>query len=36
MPAYRFAQAAIVGGSLAPLGGQDFLEALINGLIPVI
>lgn len=36
MPAYRLAQAAFVGGSLAPLGGQNFLEALINGLIPVI
>jgi len=36
MPAYRLAQAAFVGGSLAPLGGQNFLEPLINGLIPVI
>jgi 3-deoxy-D-manno-octulosonic-acid transferase len=36
MPAYRLAQAAFVGGSLAPLGGQNFLEALISGVIPVI
>ncbi len=35
MPAYRLAQSALVGGSLAPLGGQNFLEALISGLIPV-
>jgi len=36
MPAYRLAQSAFVGGSLAPLGGQNFLEALISGIIPVI
>jgi 3-deoxy-D-manno-octulosonic-acid transferase len=36
MPAYRLAQAAFVGGSLAPLGGQNFLEAQISGVIPVI
>ena len=36
MPAYRLAQAAFIGGSLAPLGGQNFLEAIINGVIPVI
>jgi len=36
MPAYRLAQSAFVGGSLAPLGGQNFLEALISGVIPVI
>ncbi len=34
--AYRFSTAAFVGGSLAPLGGQNFLEALVNGVIPVI
>ena len=33
--AYRFSTAAFVGGSLAPLGGQNFLEALVNGVIPV-
>jgi 3-deoxy-D-manno-octulosonic-acid transferase len=36
MSAYRLAQSAFVGGSLAPLGGQNFLEALISGVIPVI
>jgi 3-deoxy-D-manno-octulosonic-acid transferase len=36
MPAYRLARSAFVGGSLAPLGGQNFLEALISGVIPVI
>ena len=34
--AYERAQAAFVGGSLAPLGGQNFIEALICGVIPVI
>ncbi len=34
--AYELAKAAFVGGSLAPLGGQNFLEALYTGLIPVI
>jgi 3-deoxy-D-manno-octulosonic-acid transferase len=34
--AYRFAKSAFVGGSLAPLGGQNFLEAIISGVIPVI
>jgi 3-deoxy-D-manno-octulosonic-acid transferase len=34
--AYRFSAAAFVGGSLAPLGGHNFLEALVNGVIPVI
>jgi 3-deoxy-D-manno-octulosonic-acid transferase len=32
---YRVAQSAFIGGSLAPLGGQNFLEALISGVIPV-
>ena len=36
MSAYRLAQSAFVGGSLAPLGGQNFLEAIISGVIPVI
>jgi 3-deoxy-D-manno-octulosonic-acid transferase len=34
--AYRLATTAFVGGSLAPLGGQNFLEALDGGVIPVI
>ena len=34
--AYLSAQAAFVGGSLAPLGGQNFLEPLQSGVIPVI
>jgi len=34
--AYANATAVFVGGSLAPLGGQNFLEPLINGVIPVI
>lgn len=34
--AYGLSQAAFVGGTLAPLGGQNFLEALSNGVIPVI
>lgn len=33
--AYALAQAAFVGGSLAPLGGQNFLEALSCGIVPV-
>jgi len=36
MPAYRLCSSAFVGGSLAPLGGQNFLEALICGTRPVI
>ena len=35
MPAYQLARSAFVGGSLAPLGGQNFLEALVCGVIPV-
>ena len=35
-PAYSLATAAFVGGSLAPLGGQNFLEPLISGVRPVI
>jgi 3-deoxy-D-manno-octulosonic-acid transferase len=34
--AYKQAAAAFVGGSLAPLGGQNFLEPLISGVTPVI
>ena len=34
--AYQLAGAAFVGGSLAPLGGQNFLEPLTCGLKPVI
>jgi 3-deoxy-D-manno-octulosonic-acid transferase len=34
--AYRLADAVFVGGSLAPLGGQNFLEALVAGVVPVI
>jgi 3-deoxy-D-manno-octulosonic-acid transferase len=34
--AYTMATAAFVGGSLAPLGGQNFLEALACGVLPVI
>ncbi|MFH2122207.1 MAG: glycosyltransferase N-terminal domain-containing protein [Pseudomonadota bacterium] len=34
--AYQLADAAFVGGSLAPLGGQNFLEPLTCGLRPVI
>lgn len=33
--AYKHAGAAFLGGSLAPLGGQNFLEALNCGVIPV-
>ena len=36
LPAYRLTESAFVGGSLAPLGGQNFLEALISGAIPII
>ncbi len=35
-PAYELAQTAFVGGSLAPVGGQNFLEPLTCGLKPVI
>ena len=35
-PAFGLAKAAFVGGSLAPLGGQNFLEALVSGVIPII
>ncbi len=34
--AYAVARAAFVGGSLAPLGGQNFLEAVLCGVAPVI
>ncbi|MBL0716862.1 MAG: 3-deoxy-D-manno-octulosonic acid transferase, partial [Desulfosarcina sp.] len=34
--AYEISRAAFVGGSLAPLGGQNFLEAVVSGVPPVI
>ena len=34
--AYSRAKAVFVGGSLAPLGGQNFLEPLAAGVVPVI
>jgi 3-deoxy-D-manno-octulosonic-acid transferase len=34
--AYGMARAVFVGGSLAPLGGQNFLEPLVCGVRPVI
>lgn len=34
--AYRLSKGAFVGGSLAPLGGQNFLEPLTCGVIPAI
>lgn len=34
--AYASARAVFVGGSLAPLGGQNFLEPLIYDIVPVI
>jgi 3-deoxy-D-manno-octulosonic-acid transferase len=34
--AYARADAAFIGGSLAPLGGQNFLEPLSYGVVPVI
>ncbi len=33
---YQSASAAFVGGSLAPLGGHNFLEPLLAGITPVI
>ncbi|MBL4903722.1 MAG: hypothetical protein JKY62_13880 [Desulfocapsa sp.] len=32
---YQQSDAAFVGGSLAPLGGQNFIEAFMNGVVPV-
>jgi 3-deoxy-D-manno-octulosonic-acid transferase len=34
--AYAFAKAAYVGGALTPQGGQNFLEPLAQGVVPVI
>ncbi len=34
--AYKLSKAAFVGGSLVPLGGQNFLEAVVCGVVPVI
>jgi 3-deoxy-D-manno-octulosonic-acid transferase len=36
LPAFELGRAAFIGGSLAPLGGQNFLEPLTCGLKPVI
>ncbi len=36
VPAYGLAKAAFIGGSLVPLGGQNFLEPLTCGVTPVI
>ena len=33
---YARARAVFVGGSLAPMGGQNFLEALGQGVVPVL
>ena len=33
--AYQMCRSAFVGGSLAPLGGQNFIEALVCGVRPV-
>ena len=33
--AYQQADAVFVGGSLAPLGGQNFIEVFMNGVVPV-
>ncbi|MBC2715061.1 MAG: 3-deoxy-D-manno-octulosonic acid transferase [Desulfobacteraceae bacterium] len=35
-PAYALAKAVFVGGSLVPLGGQNFLEPMIYGIKPII
>ncbi len=35
-PAYALAKAVFVGGSLVPLGGQNFLEPMIFGITPII
>ena len=34
--AYELSKGAFVGGTLAPLGGQNFLEPLTCGIVPVI
>jgi 3-deoxy-D-manno-octulosonic-acid transferase len=34
--AYGHSSATFVGGSLAPLGGQNFLEAVLCGAVPVV
>ncbi len=34
--AYALAKAVFVGGSLTPLGGQNFLEPMIYGITPII
>ncbi|MUM76208.1 3-deoxy-D-manno-octulosonic acid transferase [Pseudodesulfovibrio sp. F-1] len=35
LPAYGLARTAFVGGSLVPLGGQNFLEPITRGVVPV-
>jgi 3-deoxy-D-manno-octulosonic-acid transferase len=35
-PAYAMARAVFIGGSLAPKGGQNFLESLAQGVVPCI
>jgi 3-deoxy-D-manno-octulosonic-acid transferase len=35
VPAYALARTVFVGGSMAPLGGQNFLEPLAQGVIPI-
>ncbi len=34
--AYALARTVFVGGTLAPLGGQNFLEPLAQGIVPII
>ncbi|MDQ7031450.1 MAG: glycosyltransferase N-terminal domain-containing protein [Desulfonauticus sp.] len=36
VPAYALAHKVFVGGTLAPLGGQNFLEPLSQGVVPLI
>jgi len=36
LQAYKICRSAFIGGSLAPLGGQNFLEALVSGVLPII
>ena len=35
IPAYALARSVFVGGSMAPLGGQNFLEPLAQGVVPI-
>ncbi|MFO7727996.1 MAG: glycosyltransferase N-terminal domain-containing protein [Desulfonatronovibrio sp.] len=36
LPAYALARSVFVGGSLAPCGGQNFLEPLSQGVVPCV